>query len=134
MGLPEERQQVVFAERVELDVAYHDHALVRFGEYGVAHDLIDLEGVPSREPGQGVGDARWRATQPFARRVFPEELQHAPHQRLELGVVLRARIEVEAGIELGELERGGVDATVTAGGRRRAFRAPRRRAWPRVSS
>ena len=51
MGPPEERQQVVLAERVQLDVADHDHALVLLREHGIADDLLDRHPVAlSEEP------------------------------------------------------------------------------------
>jgi hypothetical protein len=78
---------------------------VRFGEHGVADDLIHVEGIPSGEPGKSIGDARWCAKQPFARGILPEELQNPAHERFELGVVLRSRIKVEPSVELGQLER-----------------------------
>ena len=41
VGPSEERQHVVLAQRVELDVAHQDHALVRLLEEGVAHHVLD---------------------------------------------------------------------------------------------
>ena len=40
VGPAEERQQVVLAQRVQLDVAHHDHALVRLLEHRVADDVL----------------------------------------------------------------------------------------------
>jgi len=41
MGPAEERQQVMLAHRVQLDVPHQDHALVILFEDGVAHHVLD---------------------------------------------------------------------------------------------
>jgi thymidine kinase len=46
----EERQHVVLAQRVQLDVAHHDHALVRLLEQRIADDLRGIQPISAREP------------------------------------------------------------------------------------
>jgi hypothetical protein len=64
--LPEERQHVVLAHRVELDVAHDDHLRCAFGiEDGVVHDVIEGRGVAAREEVHCLRDAQGRAYETF---------------------------------------------------------------------
>ena len=106
----EEREHVVLAQRIELDVAHHDHAAVRFAEHRVAHHVAHVHVVTAREPSQRVGDALRSLFEPLALGVFADQLQRAMNHPLELGVVLGCWIEVEPPVVGRRFERAGVDA------------------------
>ena len=80
----EEGKHVVLAQRVQLNVAHHDHALVRFVEQRIADHLRRVEPVPAGEPGQRLGDPRRRLGQPSPIRVFSQKLELAADDALEL--------------------------------------------------
>src|SRR5581483_2211783 len=72
----EEWQHMVLAQRVELDVPHHDHALVAgLLEERVADDLGRVHRVPTREKLQGLRDAHRRLHQPFAIRILAQQLE-----------------------------------------------------------
>src|SRR5580704_12532821 len=74
----EERQHVVLAQRVELDVPHHDHALVPgLLEQRIANDLRGVHRVAAREELERFGDALRRLDQPLAVGIFAEQLQLA---------------------------------------------------------
>ncbi|MNN93700.1 hypothetical protein D3C81_2122000 [compost metagenome] len=71
MGLADEGQHVVFAERVELDVL-HQHDLTRVGrEQRAVDDFVQVLRVTPAQVAHGLGRARRRIGQPFAGRIFP---------------------------------------------------------------
>src|SRR3990172_3814534 len=82
--LAEERQQVVLAERIHLDVADHHHGLVRFLEDRVADDARDVHLVSAREPRHRARDAHRGLHQPVALRILAQQLELSPHQLLQL--------------------------------------------------
>ncbi len=67
MRAAEERQHVVFAHRVQLDVAHHHHVLVALLEERIADDLARALLVAPREPGQRLRHAARRLEQPLTR-------------------------------------------------------------------
>ncbi len=72
VGPPEERQQVVLAQGVELDVPHHDHALVAFLEHRVTHHLGDRLAIPLGQKAQRVLHPIGSLDQALAGRVFPQ--------------------------------------------------------------
>ena len=106
----EEGEHVVLAERIELDVAHHDHAAVRLAEHRVAHDIAHVHVVAAREPGERVRDALGRALESFALRVLADDLERSGARALELGVVRRARLEIEPPVLRRRFQRGGIHA------------------------
>ena len=84
VGPAEERQQVVLAQRVELDVAHHDHALVRLLEHRVADRVGHRHPVALGEKAQRGLDPLGRLDQALPRRVFAqrgEDLAHLVGER-----------------------------------------------------
>ena len=81
----EERQQMMLAQAVEVDVLDDHHLVIIDGEQGVVEDRIDVRRIPAREEPQRFLDALGRVEQPLARRVFAklrEELpDDVPHLR-----------------------------------------------------
>jgi hypothetical protein len=75
---------VVLAEGVELDVAHEDHVLVRLLEYRLADHLPRIHPVAARQPGQCLRHPLRRLDEAIALGVLIEELEHPPHEPLEL--------------------------------------------------
>jgi hypothetical protein len=75
--LPEERQQVVLAERVQLDLAHHHHLLAVDLEQRVADDAARVEAVAAREERHRLGDAGRRLDEAVALGVLAEQLELA---------------------------------------------------------
>ena len=85
MALAEERQQVVLAQAVEIDVLHDHHLAVVDGEQGVVEHFVDVHVVAAREELEGLFDALRGIQQPLAARIFselgkelPDELLHYP--------------------------------------------------------
>ena len=92
-ALPEERQHVVLAEPVELDVAHHDHVgAPSASKSAIADHLRDVHLVAARQPGERLRDALRRPQQPFAVRIFAEQLELAANEVAKL--VVRAVIVI----------------------------------------
>src|SRR6266550_3953257 len=79
----EERQQVVLAQRVDLDVAHAHQVLVPLAVQGVTDHVRDRHVVPAGEPLEGRLDAGRRLTQALAARVLAELIEDLAHQTLE---------------------------------------------------
>src|SRR5512141_173536 len=79
-----ERKHVMFAQRVELDVANHDHALVSLLEERVANHIRDVHLVAVSEPFKRRRNARRSFQQPFSHRVFADELELPSYDPLVL--------------------------------------------------
>src|SRR5207248_4034645 len=80
---PEERQQVVLAQRVDLDVADADQVLVPLAVQRVPDDVRHRHVVPAREPLEGCLDPGRGLAQPLAGGIIPQLGEHLPHQGLE---------------------------------------------------
>ena len=70
--LAEERQHVVLAERVHLDVLYQDHRVVLLLEDRGADHVLDGLRVTARQELERPRDARGRPDQPLTLRVLAE--------------------------------------------------------------
>src|SRR5215472_8292471 len=73
MAAPEEGEQMMFAEAVELDVFDHDHFVVADGESGAVENGVGVLTIAAGEKTQGFLEALGRAAQAFARGIFAEE-------------------------------------------------------------
>ena len=92
VGPAEERQHVVLAHRVQLDVPHHDHALVGLLEHGVADDVLDRHPVALGEPAERRLDPLGGLEQPVALRVLAQRGEDVPHlvgERLEVSRLRR---------------------------------------------
>jgi hypothetical protein len=80
VAAPVERQQMVLAEAVDLDVAHDDHVVeVRLEHRAVEHLPRRLP-VAAGQKRQGLGHPFRRDLQPFALGVLAEFDQQLPHQ------------------------------------------------------
>ena len=82
MALAEERQQVVLAQAVEIDVLHDHHLAVVDGEQGVVEHFVDVHAVAAREELEGFFDALRSVEEPLAARIFSELGQELPDQLL----------------------------------------------------
>ena len=81
MHLAEERQHVVLAQRMELDVAHQHHA-VAFGVEDAASDhVLGLGFVARGEEAHRAGEALRRVRKARALRILAEVLEHRPRVR-----------------------------------------------------
>ncbi|MNE52576.1 hypothetical protein D3C80_1472520 [compost metagenome] len=74
--LADEGQQVVFAQRIQLDVLDQHHLAVVGAEQRVVDDLFQRQFVAVAEVLHGLGRAFRGVQQPFALRVFAETLEN----------------------------------------------------------
>ena len=79
----EERQHVVLAHRVDLDVAHADHAFVLFFEQRVADDLVHVHAIAAREPLERCLDAGRRLRQALAFGILAELLEYLVDELLK---------------------------------------------------
>ena len=84
VALAEERQQVMLAETVEVDVAHDHHLAIIDAEQRAVQHFVDVGVVSAREKLQRLLDPLGRPHQPFARRIFAELDQQARDQILHL--------------------------------------------------
>ena len=89
MAPAEERQQMMLAQTVEVDVAHDHHLAIIDGEQRAVQHLIDVGLVAAREKLQRLFHPLRRPDQPFARRILAELDQQARDQILHLGIVYR---------------------------------------------
>jgi hypothetical protein len=85
VGPAEEREQVVLAHRVELDVANHDHALVSLLEHRIPHGVLHRHPVAPGEPAERRLDPLGRLHQSVSVRILPqggEDVTHLLGERL----------------------------------------------------
>ncbi len=75
VGLAVERQHVVLAERVELDVLDQHHLLVLLAEHGRADDFERVFVVALGEERHRLGHPFGRLQKPLARRVLAQQTQ-----------------------------------------------------------
>src|SRR6185503_20760054 len=80
MRPPEERQQVMLAQRVHLDVAHHDHALVGLFEYRVSHHVGHRLVIALREPAKRALHPFRSLDQTLSLRIFAQRRQHLLNQ------------------------------------------------------
>ena len=80
---PEERQHVVLAEAVEVDVLHDHHLVVADVEERVVEDLPGILRVAGAEEAHRLGDADRRAQQAVAAGVLAELLQQLRDQGLD---------------------------------------------------
>ncbi|MOA08192.1 hypothetical protein D3C78_1279380 [compost metagenome] len=72
MGLADERQQVVFAQRIQLDVLHQHHFAVVGAEQRVVGDFLQRLLVALAEVLHGLGGTLGRVEQAFAGGVLAE--------------------------------------------------------------
>ena len=106
---PAEGQQMVLAERVEIDVAHQDHRLVRPLEDRIADRLGGSQSIPARETGECVRDALRSSEETLTLGRFTEQLEHAPDELLEFLVVRRRGVQVEPEGDARLVDTGWVD-------------------------
>ena len=82
VALAEERQQVVLAQAVEIDVLHDHHLAVVDGEQCVVEDFVDVHAVAAREELERLFDALGGVEEPFAARIFSELGKELPYERL----------------------------------------------------
>jgi hypothetical protein len=75
VDLPEERQEVMLAKRVEIDVLDDDHLGVLFGEERSIDDGFRVLGVTAGQLAQGSGAASWSLQETLALGVLADRLQ-----------------------------------------------------------
>ena len=93
VALAEERQQVVLAQAVEVDVLHDHHLAVIDGEQRVVEDFVDVHAVAAREELEGLLDALRGVQQPFAAGIFSELGQELPYERLHYCRILQAQAQ-----------------------------------------
>src|SRR5205814_4426886 len=79
----EEGQQMMLAQRVDLDVAHADQIFVALVVQGVPDDVGDGHVVAAREPLERRFHAGGRLAQALPGGIFAELREHVAHQRLE---------------------------------------------------
>ena len=80
-ALAVERQQVMLAERVELDVLQDHHVVRAARELRAVHDGLQALAVAARQERERLRDAHRRLLQAFAFGVFPQLDQEFPDER-----------------------------------------------------
>ena len=76
----EERQHVVLAEAVHLDVLHDDHAVGLLREDRAVDQRVEVGAVAGREERERLGDAPGCAREPLAIGVLAERHQHLAHE------------------------------------------------------
>ncbi len=79
----EERQQVVLAQRVDLDVAHAHQVLVPLAVQRVADHVRDRHVVAAGEPLERCLDSGRRLPQALATRILAQLVEHLAHEMLE---------------------------------------------------
>jgi hypothetical protein len=75
---------VVLTERIELDVAHHDHVVVIVLEHTRTDGVLEVRLIAAGEPFHAAGHAIGCAHEAIAVRVLTQEFQLTPDQLLEL--------------------------------------------------
>ena len=83
MRLSVKWQEVVLAQRVELDVSHQDHALVGLVEERPVDHVLDAGRVPLGQELEGLFHPVGSPLESFPFRVLPQLLEHLVHQGLE---------------------------------------------------
>ncbi len=79
MGLAKERQQVVFAETEELDILHDDHLVVSHAKRRAVQNMIQVLMITAGQVLERFLEALRRLAQPFAIRIFPDNLYDLAH-------------------------------------------------------
>src|SRR5260370_12022310 len=79
MGLDKERQQVVFAETEELDILHDDHLVVSHAKRRAVQNMIQVLMITAGQVLERFLEALRRLAQPFAIRIFPDNLYDLAH-------------------------------------------------------
>ena len=82
MALAEERQHVMLAEAVEIDVLHDDHFAIVHREQRIVEDRIDIGVVAAGEELQRFLDALRSPDEPLSSRVLAELDQELPNEIL----------------------------------------------------
>jgi hypothetical protein len=82
VSFAEERQQVMLAEAVQIDVADDDHFVVRHGEERAVDHIVDVDVVAAREKLQRLLHPTRCLQQPLAGWVFAKRGEQLPNQVL----------------------------------------------------
>jgi hypothetical protein len=88
VALPEERQQVMLAQAVEIDVLHDDHLVIVDREQSVVQYFVDVGAVAAGQKRERLLNARRRTNQPLASRVFPELSQQLANQILHPSILM----------------------------------------------
>ncbi len=75
MGLADKGQQVMLAQRIQLDVLEDHHLVVVGSEQRTVDDFLQVLLVPMTQILHGLGSALWRVEQTFALGVFTQALE-----------------------------------------------------------
>ena len=84
MGLADEREHVVLAQREQLDVLDQDHLAVRLREYGGTDDGLAVLLIALRQELPGLRHALGRLGEPLALRVLAQQLEDGFHMPCKL--------------------------------------------------
>jgi hypothetical protein len=84
----DERQQVVLAHRIQLDVLHHDDLVDLRREQRAVDDLFDALRVAARQELHRFRGAHRRVAQPLAVRIFSQRLDQAAIVRCERSLSL----------------------------------------------
>ena len=117
VALAEERQQVVLAQAVEIDVLHDHHLAVFDGEQRVVEDFVDVHAVAAREELERLFDALRGIQEPFAARIFSELGKELPYERLHYSEFYarngrRLEKRNSRGVVIGERAQSGVPNAV----------------------
>src|SRR5262245_37872525 len=82
VALAKERQQVMLAEAVHVDVAHHHHFVVVHGEERAVDDFVDVCLVAAGQKPERLVDTSRRFEEPLARRILAELCQQLPNEFL----------------------------------------------------
>ena len=91
VAFAEERQQMVLAHAVEIDVLDDDHLAVVNGEQRVVEHLVDIRAVATRQKPQRLLDAQRRARQTLAVGVFAQLVQQLADEILHIRILHAGR-------------------------------------------
>ena len=75
MSFPNERDHMMLAKGVDLDIFDNHHLPVVFPESGGREDLFGIEVITLVHKQYRFGNPSWCLYKPFTVRIFPDELQ-----------------------------------------------------------
>ena len=87
MGAADERQQMMLAQAVILDIVDDDHIGVFDMEDGVVDQLDGVGRIAADQLSPGFGDARWRFQQAFAVGLLADGIQQVENGALYSGLI-----------------------------------------------
>jgi hypothetical protein len=85
MALAKKWKEVMFANRIYVDVLHHDHLVVLFGEECLVEDLVGVLLIARRQILPGLGHSGRRLVEALARRVLADLLQELTDQVFHVG-------------------------------------------------